>query len=396
MTINGNNIPEFDAVAEQLARQLAEHSDLGSAVSVIRGDDTLVDLWGGHTDLERNTSWAEDTLVHVWSVTKPMTALAMLHLLDAHDMSPDDTVATYWSEFGCNGKEKTTIADLMGHTSGVAAWADPITLDETYDTSTAAALLAAQTPWFSPGTSSAYAAICYGHLLGEIIYRVSGATLGEYFATHIAQPGNLDFFIGVPTEEQHRISPLQMSRVVAGERRGETDNNPHDTLRLPGKTEAALRNPYITFADTQQSDYRRAELGGFNGHGTARAISRAMRIFDGGQLDGVRFFSPELADRVFVERSNVKDEVLKQQMRLGMGLGLSNDVVAIPGDNVGWWAGYGGAFTFIRRDDGLAFTYVTNTMSDSLTGDDRLINLLFATFAGLTSYEQNDKSSAFQ
>ena len=166
----------------------------------------VVDLWGGWADEARTVPWAENTITSVFSTTKTMTALAALVLVDRGELDLDANVATYWPEFAARGKAGIKVRQLLSHTSGVSGWDQPVTLEDLYDWDKSTAMLAAQAPWWEPGTASGYHVLTYGHLIGEVIRRITGQRLGEFFAAQIAGPLGADFHIGLPPSEFHRVA----------------------------------------------------------------------------------------------------------------------------------------------------------------------------------------------
>ena len=168
--------------------------------------EMVVDLWGGWADEARTAPWTENTIANVFSTTKCMTSLAALVLVDRGELDLDPNVAKYWPEFAARGKEGIKVRQLLSHTSGVSGWNQPITLEDLYDWDKSTALLAAQAPWWEPGTASGYHMLNYGHLIGEVIRRITGQRLGEFFAAHIAGPLGADFHIGLPPSEFHRVA----------------------------------------------------------------------------------------------------------------------------------------------------------------------------------------------
>jgi hypothetical protein len=172
----------FEPLRELFAAKLKSGEDLGASVAVNLDGKMVVDLWGGWVDEARTVPWAEDTITCVFSTTKTMTSLAALALVDRGALDLDANVATYWPEFAARGKAGIKVRQLLSHTSGVSGWDQPITVEDLYDWDKSIALLAAQAPWWEPGTASGYHAMTYGHLIGEVIRRITGRRLGEFFA----------------------------------------------------------------------------------------------------------------------------------------------------------------------------------------------------------------------
>ncbi|MDR2280261.1 MAG: beta-lactamase family protein, partial [Gordonia sp. (in: high G+C Gram-positive bacteria)] len=180
-TIHGTCDPRFDALRDEFAARLDSGEELGASVCVMLDGEAVVDLWGGHADADRTERWGRDTIVNVFSITKTMTALCALILVDRSLLDLDRPVAHYWPEFAANGKDGVLVRHLLSHTSGVSAWERPVALEDIYDTEAAAARLAEQPPWWEPGTASGYHALNFGHLIGELIRRIDGRSLGDFF-----------------------------------------------------------------------------------------------------------------------------------------------------------------------------------------------------------------------
>src|SRR5215831_13671130 len=215
--LGGTCNARFEPLRELFASKLESGEDLGASVAVNIDGEMVVDLWGGWADQARTVPWTENTITNVFSTTKAMTALAALVLVDRGQLDLDATVASYWPEFAARGKAEVKVRHLLSHTSGVSGWEQPITLDDLYDWDKSTALLAAQAPWWEPGTASGYHSLTYGHLIGEVIRRITGQRLGEFFAAQIAGPLGADFHIGLPPAELHRVAnvvPLPLTSEV--------------------------------------------------------------------------------------------------------------------------------------------------------------------------------------
>ncbi len=204
--LSGTCTGRFDSVRELFAANLESGDDLGASLAVSIDGEMVVDVWGGWADDARTVPWTENTITCVFSTTKTMTSLAALLLVDRGELDLDANVASYWPEFAARGKQKIKIRQLLSHTSGVSGWDQPVTIDDLYDWDKSTAMLAAQAPWWEPGAGSGYHALTYGHLIGEVIRRITGQRLGEFFATHIAGPLGADFHIGLPPAEFQRVA----------------------------------------------------------------------------------------------------------------------------------------------------------------------------------------------
>ncbi|MEU5406043.1 serine hydrolase domain-containing protein [Nocardia asteroides] len=365
---------EFAAVRAAFDEQLDSGAELGAALCVTVDGDPVLDLWGGYADAGKTTPWAADTLVNVFSVTKTMTALCALLLVDRGELDLDARVAAYWPEFAANGKESIQVRHLLSHTSGVSGWEKPIELSDIYDTEAAAARLATQAPWWEPGTASGYHAINYGHLIGELVRRITGRSLGRFFAEELAGPLGADFHIGTGPEHADRIATLIPPELP------EFDLSTLDQDSVLIKT---LTSPWLEVSETATPQWRAAEIGGTNGHGNARSVARVQSLIaNGGELGGRRFLGPATIDQIFREQADGVDLALLTPLRFGIGYGLPRPQTFphIPDGRVCWWAGYGGSMVVNDLDRRVTFAYTMNRMATGLIGSDRCDRYLKATF----------------
>ncbi len=206
--VSGRWNPRFDALAEALADEVAAGEELGASIAVDVDGELVADMWAGHADRAKTVDWQQDTIVNFWSCTKTLTALAALMLVDRGELDPFSPVARYWPEFAANGKASIEVRHLLSHTSGVSGWQTPFGVEDIYDWATATAHLAAQAPWWPPGTASGYHAMNYGHLIGELVRRITGTTLKDFVAEQIAAPLSADVQIGARPEDASRIAEL--------------------------------------------------------------------------------------------------------------------------------------------------------------------------------------------
>ena len=296
--LGGTCSARFDPLRELFAAKLESGEDLGASLAVNIDGEMVVDLWGGWADEARTVPWTENTITCVFSTTKTMTSLAALVLVDRGELDLDANVAAYWPEFAARGKAGIKVRQLLSHTSGVSGWDQPVTIDDLYDWDKSTAMLAAQAPWWEPGTGSGYHALTYGHLIGEVIRRITGQRLGEFFAAQIAGPLGADFHIGLPPSEFHRVAnvvpwppqPTDLTQL-------DPDGPAFKTFTGP----AMDRN--IEWSWTER--WRRADIGAANGHGNARSVARIQSaVACGGEVDGVRLLSPKTIDRIFEVQSD--------------------------------------------------------------------------------------------
>jgi CubicO group peptidase (beta-lactamase class C family) len=348
----------FEPLRELFAAKLVAGEDLGASVAVNIDGEMVVDLWGGWADEARTIPWAENTITCVFSTTKIMTSLAALVLVDRGELDLDENVATYWPEFAANGKGRVKVRHLLSHTSGVSGWEQPVSIDDVYDIDKSTAMLAAQAPWWEPGTASGYHALTYGHLIGEVIRRITGQRLGDFFATNIAGPLHADFHIGLAPSEFPRIANLVSWPPQPTYPRELDRNGPaYKTFTHPDLE----RNIELSWTGS----WRRAEIGAVNGHGNARSIARIQSVVAcGGEVDGVHLLSPKTINRIFEVQSDGIDLVLGIRLKIGVGYCLQWPEVLpfAPGGRVCFGTGAGGSLVLVDADRWLTIAYVMNKM----------------------------------
>ena len=188
MTSDGFTQEKFAPVRAFFESNLASGADLGASFAATVEGETVVDIWGGWADPEKTRPWVSDTIVNVYSTTKTMTAITALLLADRGELDFDAPVARYWPEFAANGKADVKVSHLMSHAAGLSGWREKVTLDVHYDWEKATSLLAAQEPFWEPGTEPGYHAVTQGYLVGEVVRRITGRSLGTVFRTEIAEP----------------------------------------------------------------------------------------------------------------------------------------------------------------------------------------------------------------
>jgi CubicO group peptidase (beta-lactamase class C family) len=206
--IHGVCSEKFRAVRDRLEAILVDGKDYGASVAVFVDGKPEVDLWGGYFDETRTRPWAQDTIVNTFSTTKTMTALVMLILADRGELDFDAPIAKYWPEFAANGKGDVLVRHVLSHSSGVPGWSEPMTITDILDWEKATTSLARQAPWWKSGTQVAYHAISYGPLLGEVVRRITGTSLKQFFSDEVARPLGADYHIGAPPEADDRVSLL--------------------------------------------------------------------------------------------------------------------------------------------------------------------------------------------
>lgn len=370
----------FTGLREVFASQIASGEDLGASLALTIDGEALVDLWGGWSDQDQTVPWERDTIVNVWSTTKTMTNLCALVLADRGQLDVYEKVATYWPEFEANGKQDIEVRHLLAHTSGVSAWAQPVVMDDIFDREASTAKLAAQEPWWEPGTASGYHALNQGHLVGEVVRRVDGRTLGRFFADEVAGPLGADFHIGLDPSEFGRVSDVIPPPPIA-------DAFDLETIDLDSPAVKTLTGPLVDASVANSAAWRQAEIGAANGHSNARAVARIQAVVaNGGELDGVRLLSPETIGLIFDEQAHGVDLVLGLPLRFGIGYGLpeAETLPYLPGDpGICFWGGYGGSMIIVDTERKMTLAYMMNRMNAGIIGSPRSAALIEATYEAL-------------
>ncbi|MFC8433249.1 serine hydrolase domain-containing protein [Streptomyces sp. NPDC057253] len=381
--VHGHCDERFTAVRTAFEENFRDRAELGAAVSVSVGGETVVDLWGGWADAARTRPWERDTLVNVWSTTKGPTALCAHILADRGLLDLDVPVAVYWPEFAAAGKEKVLVRHLLSHRAGLSGLREPHSLAELCDWELTTERLAATEPWWEPGTVSGYHAFTYGFLVGEVVRRVSGLRPGAFLEREVTGPLGIDFTIGLPEKEAGRAAELVHPPVVS------TSEQAAIFAQLTPAALAALTNPVAGAAEANTPEWRAAEIPAANGHGTARAVAALYGIFAGrGSYGGHRVLSPEAAERVREGQGSCRDLVLGvglgNDTELGLGLWLSGPEGSYgPNPRAFGHDGFGGSCGLADPEAGVSLGYVMNRMGPHIANDPRKTALVDALYSAL-------------
>jgi CubicO group peptidase (beta-lactamase class C family) len=375
-TIHGQCHDKFERMREAFAANFADGSDVGASFAATIDGEYVVDIWGGHLDEERTKPWKEDTIVNVYSTTKTMAAICALLLADRGEIDLYARVSKYWPEFAQNGKADVEVRHFMSHSAGLSGMDGPLVAADAYDWEKMTRLLAAQAPWWKPGTQSGYHAITQGYLIGEVVRRVTGQTLGTFFRREIAEPIGADFHIGLDPRHFGRVGDLIPPP---------SGNSPITNAEPNSIAARTFRYPPVNALDSRTSAWRRAEIPAGNGHGNARSVVKVQTLIaNGGSAFGKRILSKEGCDRVFDEQTNGQDLVLGMPVRFGMGYGLNSAEFPLgPNPHTCFWGGWGGSLVIIDTDARVCFSYVMNKMGEGTTGDARGGKLAMAFYQSL-------------
>jgi CubicO group peptidase (beta-lactamase class C family) len=393
MSVQGDCHPRFAAVRDEFERNFHERGEVGAAVCVTLGGDTVVDLWCGFADRQLTRPWQADTLTLVWSCTKGAVALCAHVLVSRGQLDLDAPVAHYWPEFAQHGKDKITTRLLLNHQAGLPAIRHPLQPGELYDWQRITDLLAAERPHWPPGTRQGYHATTFGHLIGEVVRRVSGKEFAAFYRDEIAGPLGLDFHIGLPEADEPRVAPtLRADPAPPGEAPNRfltaVGADPHgapalimkNTGRKPGDQDTRLAHAAV--------------LPSQGGLASARGLAGLYApLALGGTFRGVRLVDEEtLAAMGAVSSASAVDAVLLIGLRFGLGFMKSSDNRRGPAgardslvlsEAAFGHAGMGGSLGFADPAARLSFGYAMNKQGRGVMLNERGQSLVDAVYRSL-------------
>lgn len=377
--VQGHCDPRFESVRELFAARLAAKAEVGAAIAFTLEGESVVDLWGGHADRERTRAWNRDTIVNTYSTTKGMTTICAHRLVEQGRLDLDAPVARYWPEFARAGKADIPVRWLLCHKAGLPAIRRPMPRESLYDWDAVCAGLAECEPWWTPGSRHGYSPVTFGHLVGELIRRIDGRSVGRMFREDIALPLGADYHIGLDPENDARVAdmigglvPPKAERETAAPRlKGPLAQFLRDMSDPTTMVGAAFNNPPIPAGAVNQRAWRGAEIPAANGHGTARALARIYgALACDGAVDGVRILEPKTIARATEEQAAGPDATLAgMPMRYGLGFMLRSASTPLsPSPRAFGHPGAGGSIGMADPDRRVGFGFVMNKMGAAMTG----------------------------
>ncbi len=377
-TVHGECAPGFEPVRAAFEENFRSRGELGAAFTAIRDGEVVVDLWGGWSGPERTAEWQPDTLANVWSTTKGMTAICAHKLVDAGELDVDAPVAKYWPEFAAAGKAEVPVRWLLTHRSGVPGIGldRPVRVEELYDWDLMTSLLAAQEPLYVPGSAGGYHALAYGWLVGEVVRRIAGQGIREFFAEQVAGPLDADFSIGLAAGSDLDRCATLVDPVMTEE----MANALATAFAAAGPVaQAALTNPQLAGHHANDPAFRRAVMPALNGHGTARAIATIYGALATGDL----LSAPTLA-RARESQGKEIDAVLGLPNEWGLGFYLGSDARGFgPNPAAFGHDGLGGSTGGADPENGISFGYTLNQLGPLIRDDPRKMALVNAVYESL-------------
>lgn len=377
--IQGYCDEKFATVKDAFRKNFEDDLEVGASFAATTDGKFVVDIWGGYAESDKKRTWDKDTIVNVYSTTKNMAAICMLMLIDREQLDVDEPVTKYWPEFEQAGKEAIPVRYLLSQQSGVAGWDEPFPVEGLYDWDRMVKLLEKQKPMWEPGTKWGYHALTFGYLLGELVRRITGKTIGTFFREEVATPLKADFHIGVPEEADLRVSKLIPPPMP---KPGEPGYVEFDPKSVQGRV---MMNPVNTAETSWERAWRAAEIPAANGHGNARSLARVgAAIACGGELDGVRLMRMSTIEKALEEQSYDTDLVTQMPVRYGLGFGIPSKELPIisPNPRTLYWRGWGGSSMVMDLDARCSYGYAMNKMAAGLE-DMRGANMAQAVYASL-------------
>jgi CubicO group peptidase (beta-lactamase class C family) len=382
--IDGWTAKRFEGVRDAFAANFEQGREVGASFAAYHRGRKVVDVWGGIADPETGRPWQENTLELVYSSTKGVTAMCANKLAQEGRLDIDAPVVEYWPEFGAHGKERIPVSYLLSHRAGLA-WTDTkMTPQEAFAWEPVIRALEQQAPSWEPGTKHGYHGVTYGYLVGEVVRRITGRSIGTYLREEIAGPLGADFWIGLPASEEPRVAKLQ------GSLTGGAENDPalRETLAqfigpdtMLGKALGAPGGAFAGNPDIWNSrELHAAEVPAAGGVGDARGLARLYAACVG-EVDGMRVLTAAQTKDAATRRTEGPDVViLDMDIQFGLGFMVPSSIMDFGGENGFGHFGAGGSMGWADPDAELAFGYVMNRMDIGLAGDTRSSSLVRACY----------------
>ena len=398
--INGFCDARFERVAEEFERSFQQLGEVGASVCITLEGETMVDMWGGLANPATNEPWVKDTLTLVWSATKGATALCAHMLASRGLLDLDAPVTRYWPEFGQAGKESIPVKMLLNHQAGLPALRQPLPEKAFYDWDFMVKALEKEEPFWKPGSMHGYHGFTFGWLVGEVVRRVSGKSLGTFFREEVAEPLGLDFWIGLPEAQENRVAPIipadppDPNGPISPMFAALADPTSLQTLVLFNTGGHMIPGPDGVFGYNLWAA-RAAEIGAAGGISNARALAGMYApLANGGSLKGVSLVSWDTLARMgAVSSASGFDMVVMFPSRFSLGYVKSTDNRREPASTINdsmilseeafGHPGFGGALGFADPAKGMSFGYAMNRMGQGNGINERGQSLVDAVYLSL-------------
>ena len=379
-SFGGDFEPEFQPVVDAFLENFNVEDEIGAACSIVREGKTVVDIWGGWRNGDLDQPWNASTTVCMMSVAKGITAICFNMLMDRGLVHPDDPVIKYWPEYGQNGKESTLIRHFLDHTAAV-----PVLTNNTlwkgamFDREAIVHALEEQEPLWEIGTKAAYHVHHQGFLLGEVMRRVTGMTVGPFLRKEVTDPLNAEYYIGGMNEEEQshvaEVMPNMDAKLFAAK-----DSKDDNSLRPL----AFKQNPDEPWAVTMnRKEWRKVEVASGSGHGNARGVARIYGCVVNGEMDGVSLLSKTGLEAMITEQHNQHEAFQDRPYHQALGILLNTPEAVYMGPNMRSFGhhGIGGSIGMGDPDAKIGFSYCCNKMHAVGTNGPRAKRLIDALYS---------------
>ncbi|MDB5716862.1 MAG: hypothetical protein JWM38_289 [Sphingomonas bacterium] len=374
--VEGEIEPRFLGVAEAFAANFAAGEEIGASVAIVVDGAPVVDLWGGFQDPACRLPWQRDTIVCMMSVAKGVTALCVHILAGRGLIDVAAPVARYWPEFAAAGKEALSLRYVLDHRAGLPYLTERLPRGSAYDARAMANALARQAPIIPPGTDPQYHVMTQGYMLGEVVRRVTGKSLGQFLRDEVTGPFGIDYAIGLPEADDRRCATFYLA----------PDNRLRAAVGMGDTPEGIFWAELAKDEDFNSSPWRRAEIPSANGHGNARAVARLYAALAcGGLLDGKRMIDEQALAAMITEQHHLPERLVGRHYHQALGVILNSPPVSYMGPNPRSFGhqGAGGAHGFGDPGARLGFAYAPSAFKNdpAVPTRRRLIDAAFAALA---------------
>ncbi|MEO6151553.1 MAG: serine hydrolase domain-containing protein [Croceibacterium sp.] len=391
--LRGRCADQFAPVFEAFADNFRREEELGAGCSIVLAGETVVDLWGGWARADRSETWDEHSTVCMMSVAKGVTGICLNIAIDRGLIDPDEPIATYWPEFAQNGKQAITVRMALDHTAAIPVLTDDVLYPGGFfDYPAYIRALELQHPLWQPGTRAAYHVHNQGFLLGEILRRVTGQTVGPFLRDNVTRPLHAEYYIGQMDEQQQahvaEVLPNTGARLFAAKDQAVPDKPTTPDGWQDGavlRSFAFLQNPHEPWHTTMNSPiWRTCEIASGSGHGNARGVARIYGATVG-EVDGVALMSKHRLEAMITEQHNQTELLQERPYHQAMGVLLNTPEAVFMGPNMRSFGhhGLGGSIGFGDPDARLGFSYCCNQMHAVGTNGPRARRLIDAVYASL-------------
>ena len=365
MKIKGICVDKFSEIKDLFENEIIEGNSLGAAFAAYQDGEPLIDLYGGYVKNDLTKKWNKDTIVSVHSVGKGIVSLCLTLLINRGELDLDSRVADYWPDFAEKNKGDIKIRTLFSHQAGLYGWNKKLLQEDFYNWDYCTSLLAKQKPFHKPGEETCYHAKTIGFLAGEIIRRITGQTVGSFIKNELIKNKALSCFIGTPSKFHKNISEIKNLKI----------NINKEKLKRDKYTDISFNNPISDRSVYKNKKWIEAEIPSLNCYANASSLAQIYDLF----ISKGKSFNMNISSgsEVLGIESNRMDFVMRLPIKWSpVGFIIQGGKLFGNSPDSFGHTGSGGSVAFADVKNNLSVAYTTNTLSDSLMGDNRAVNLV--------------------